>query len=50
MLNPSLLADIHLFPGGVGVNSAVANAASLLLLVMYSPQNQNPRGGGSGEG
>lgn len=37
MLNPSLLADIHLLPEGVGVNSTVANATSLAL-VMYSPR------------
>lgn len=37
MLNPSLLADIHLFPEGAGVNSTVANATSLAL-VMYSPR------------
>lgn len=37
MLNPSLLANIYLLPEGVGVNSTVANATSLAL-VMYSPR------------
>lgn len=46
MLNPSLLADIHLLPEGVGVNSTVANATSLAL-VMYSPGvARGKRGGG----